>query len=191
MNRSSKRIVAPRVSSLLLATGMLLAGCGNDHDRNAVVCGDPDAFHYAYMGAPPPAQVVLDRTLARQSLASCNLEFINSRPLTARTPDVSRAELVTLTGWLLDTRTGSVGAPLKLRLQDADGKLAWEVPITERTARQDIVDANHGNPAFLLAGFRVAFYPGNLRPGRYALSLVIPGKASEAVCGEGSAFGLR
>jgi hypothetical protein len=175
---------------LSLATGLLLAGCGGN-DRNAVVCSDPDAFHYAYMGAPPPAEVVLDRSRAKQALTSCNLEFINTRPLTARTPDVSRAELVTLKGWLIDSRTGSVGAPLRLRLQDADGKLAWEVPITERTERQDIVASNHGNPAFLLAGFRVAFYPGDLRPGRYALSLVIPGKPAEAVCGEGSAFGLR
>ena len=175
----------------LLAGCILLAACGPDRDRNAVVCDDPDAFHSAYMGAPPPAEVSLPQKRTQQKLTTCNIEFINDKPLAERVDGIAGAGLIAIKGWFLDPRNGSVGAPLRLRLRDASGTRTWEVPIVERTPRQDIVAAFAANPAYLLAGFRVVFYAGQLKPGYYSVSLVIPGKGSEAVCGEGPVFGLR
>lgn len=174
-----------------MAACLLLSACAPDRDRNAVVCDDPDAFHSAYMGAPPPVQVFLPRDVARQKLTSCNIEFINNHPLQARIDGISGAGLIAVKGWFVDSRNGSVGAPLFLRLRDASGTRTWEVPVVERTPRQDIVAAFGANPAYLLAGFRAVFYAGQLQSGYYTVSLVIRDKGSEAVCGEGPVFGLR
>ncbi len=161
-------------------------------DRNALACDDPDAFHSADMGAAPPAEVLAALALPQQAITTCNIEFVNNRPLVGHVDGLARIGLVNFKGWFVDSRQWhSLRPQLYLQFRDAAGKRMWEVPIVDRTPRQDIVAAFNANPDLLLSGFDVTFYAAGLPAGYYSPRLVLRSKRAEATCGAGPVFELR
>ncbi|MEO5595662.1 MAG: hypothetical protein ABIQ97_00730 [Lysobacteraceae bacterium] len=171
---------------------LLLAGCMPVGDSNALACDDPDAFHSADMGAAPPAEVLAAYALPQQTITTCNVEFVNNRRLLGHVDGLARIGLIEFKGWFVDSRQWhSLRPQLYLQFRDAAGKRMWEVPIVNRTPRQDIVAAFNANPDLLLSGFDVTFYAGGLPAGYYSPQLVLRSKRAEAICGGGPVFELR
>ncbi|MEP7098776.1 MAG: hypothetical protein ABI748_14040 [Dokdonella sp.] len=170
-----------------VAVCVLLSGCMPVGDHNAMACDDS-----ADMGAAPPAEVLNAPALPQQAITTCNIEFVNNRPLLGHVDGLARIGLVNFKGWIVDSRQWhSLRPQLYLQFRDAAGKRMWEVPIVERTPRQDIVAAFNANPNLLLSGFDVTFYAGGLPAGYYSPRLVLRNKRSEATCGGGPVFELR
>ncbi|GAA4788267.1 hypothetical protein [Lysobacter hankyongensis] len=170
----------------VLMPALFLSACG---EQSAPAAAPPVAStDAAAPAAMPEATTSMSATDVRvaddaASVTTCNLETVNGTMFEGDTPSVSRAEPVSIVGWLIDEPARIVPTEVKLRLQSADGAQAWEQAVTQWGDRSDIATAK-GNE-FLASGFNADLSVAAIPAGEYAIYLAFATPEGERVCGFG------
>lgn len=162
----------------------LLTAC-NQKPETAAVTPEPAAKSAAPATKPMSMRATDVRiTTGAQQNKSCNIERANGTLFWPDQPRVSKANTVEISGWIVDEASQSIPDQVKLRLQTADGRAAWEQEIVKRVDRQDVAN-NLGVDAYAKAGFTVSLDIAELPAGDYVIYLAFDDPAGEAICGIG------
>lgn len=182
-------------ATAVLTSALLLSACG---EQSPPAAAPPSASASAPAPAVPVAtpeattsMSVTDVRVADDaaSVTTCNLETVNGSPFEGGTPSASRAEAVSIVGWLIDEPARIVPTEVKLRLQSADGTQAWEQTVERWGDRPDIATAK--GQEFLASGFNADLDVAALPVGEYAVYLAFATPEGERICGFGRRLALN
>lgn len=186
---------------LSLAIAMILSGCQNAVEEPVTeavqpVDAAPDAAGVAQPSAPVltgivPTQSALNNEQPTVTITNCNIELANAQSMDGAVPSVSLAGDITIVGWFVDQRALSIGDPLVLKISNFEQSQSWDVPVTKRTERQDIVAAFKANSNLVNAGFDVMLNLSQMPAGRYNVYLSHAVGASRQVCGQGRSIEIK
>jgi len=133
--------------------------------------------------APVPLQSAV-MPLSLTPVKSCNVEEIDGIPY-IKPYEISRAENIVVSGWLLDTETRSVPREARLYVIADKGKGAWSAPLKLDLQRSDVASLNGGLAAYQHSGFSVDVDIKRLASGAYHLLLVYGQSGHGYVCDNG------
>lgn len=201
--------------TLVLATSIVLAGCGADPAADASrTAAQPQApAEPVIRGTKPvPATSI---TPAEQSSATvkCNIETIAEQSLEGVRPAVDIKRTVGIAGWYASLAPGaapaapaeptepaapataaepapaaeSAGSGLQLVISDESSTRHWVVPVPERTERPDVADGLK-NPDALRSGFAFDLDLSEFKAGSYNMHLSDTAHAAASICGVGRGF---
>jgi len=177
-------------SAMLVA----LAACGQEdqHDAAATanVAAQPDPAAASAPATQPTAPMSVVESAARvadikNKTSDCNLESANGLGFDPDVPSVSRSAPVVLSGWLIDSKIGSVPSTARIRIEAIDGSKAWEQSIAEWGDRGDVVSARGNNEAFQKSGFSVSLSIGALPANTYNVYLNYDSPDGDVSCAVG------
>ncbi len=195
---SMKQATLVKTLGLTLASVMALSAC-QDATLESATAPAPvvDAASEAPVEvapAPAPAPALLgvvpsaslaSNGRASSSVTSCNVELVNMKSMDGEVPSISKAADINIVGWFVDEKAASIGDPLVFKISNADQTQFWDVPVVNRTERQDIVAAFKNNANYSNAGFDVVLNLSQFPAGRYNVYLSHATTDTEQLCGQG------
>lgn len=186
---------------LSLAIALILSGCQNDAEQPAAetvepVDAAPDQAEVAQPAAPALTGAMPSASTANNeqpvvTIASCNIELANGQSMDGAVPTVSLGADISIIGWFVDQQALSIGDPLVLKISNFEQTQYWDVPVTKRTERQDIVAANKANSNLANAGFDITLNLSQMQAGRYNVYLLHAAGGGNQVCGQGRSIEIK
>ena len=186
---------------LSLAIALILSGCQNDAEQPAAetlepVDAAPDQAEVVQPAAPALTGAMPSASTANNeqpvvTIASCNIELANGQSMDGAVPSVSLAADINIVGWFVDQQALSIGDPLVLKISNFEQTQYWDVPVTKRTERQDIVAANKANSNLANAGFDITLNLSQMQAGRYNVYLLHAAGGGNQVCGQGRSIEIK
>jgi hypothetical protein len=119
----------------------------------------------------------------KAAVEECNIEAINGVPFSTAPASVAGDTAVTLSGWVVDRRSGRVPLNLNMRFTPAAG-VPVEIQVKHRIFRPDVAD-NFRNNAYLIAGFKLTVPPLTLARGRWRMSMAYSVDGRDVGCDNG------
>ena len=117
------------------------------------------------------------------AVEECKIEAINGVPFSTDPASVTGDEAVTLSGWVVDQRSGRVPLNLSMRFTPAAGAPV-DIRVKHRIFRPDVADYFRKN-AYLIAGFKLTVPPLTLARGRWRMSMAYSVDGRDVVCDNG------
>ena len=186
---------------LSLAIAMMVSGCQNQVEEPAAeavqpVDAAPDAPGVVQPAAPVltgimPTASAVNTEQPMVTITNCNIELANAQSMDGAVPSVSLAADINIVGWFVDQQALSIGDPLVLKISNFEQTQYWDVPVTKRTERQDIVAAYKANSNLANAGFDVTLNLSQMPAGRYNVYLSHASSAGNQICGQGRSIEIK
>ncbi len=186
---------------LSLAIAMMVSGCQNEVEEptsEAVQPMDaaPDSPEVVQPAAPIltgilPTASAINNELPTATITNCNIELANAQSMDGAVPSVSLAADINIVGWFVDQQALSIGDPLVLKISNFEQSQYWDVPVTKRSERQDIVAAFKANSNLANAGFDVTLNLSQMPAGRYNVYLSHASSAGNQICGQGRSIEIK
>jgi len=186
---------------LSLAIALILSGCNNEAEQPVAETVEPVDAAPDVVEVAPPAAPVLTGTLptasaakseqAEVTIASCNIELANNQSMDGAVPSVSLGADINIVGWFVEQQALSIGDPLVLKISNFEQTQFWDVPVSKRTERQDIVAAYKANANLANAGFDVTLNLSQMPAGRYNVYLSHASSAGNQICGQGRSIEIK
>lgn len=182
-------------SVLALALTLALAGCGNDQAGLPAPAATPAADQPAPAPSQPTAvapaaaaSLVASDPVQTQGAASlnsdCNVEGVDGVLFEGQALPLAKGEHH-VTGWIVDSRTKTVPAELRLAVTGVgDTKGTWLANTPKRIARQGVVETRGYDAAVLENGFDFTIDSSQLPAGTYHV-FVVTQSGGLAVCDPG------
>ena len=186
---------------LSLAIPLILSGCSNEAEQPVTETVEPVDAAPDVAEVAPPAAPVLTGSLptastakseqAEVTIASCNIELANNQSMDGAVPSVSLGADINIVGWFVEQQALSIGDPLVLKISNFEQTQFWDVPVSKRTERQDIVAAYKANANLANAGFDVTLNLSQMPAGRYNIYLSHASGAGNQICGQGRSIEIK
>ena len=186
---------------LSLAIALILSGCNNEAEQPVTATVEPVDAAPDVAEVAPPAAPVLTGSLptasaakseqAEVTISSCNIELANNQSMDGAVPSVSLGADINIVGWFVDQQALSIGDPLVLKISNFEQTQFWDVPVTKRTERQDIVATYKANANLANAGFDVTLNLSQMPAGRYNVYLSHASSAGNQICGQGRSIEIK
>ena len=117
------------------------------------------------------------------AVEECKIEAINAVPFSTAPASVAGDTAVTLSGWVVDRRSGRAPLNLNMRFTPAAG-VPVDIQVKHRIFRPDVADHFRKN-AYLIAGFKLTLPPLTLARGRWRMSMTYSVEGRDAGCDNG------
>lgn len=129
---------------------------------------------------PTPERVIS----STQAVDGCNIEAINGENYD-KLVHVHRGTPIGIGGWLIDQADRTNADHAVIELNNGTEYISLQVPITNRSRRQDVQDYFHGRKGYAFAGFISNIDTSTMKTGTYHIDIVYPSHHSYLRCDNG------